>query len=59
MIDIEKEELRAWGEPDYYFWQVLTGEISLEEMRENLLSFRNTKYYTGTNPEYKKIKDDM
>lgn len=54
MNDIEREELKVWNEPDYYFWQVLTGEVTLEEMRDNLLSFRNSVYYSGTNPKYKK-----
>lgn len=55
---IEFEELEAWGiHTDFYFLDVLNGETSLEEARENIKSFRNSKYYTGTKEEYKTIKD--
>lgn len=55
---IEFEELDAWGiHTDSYFLDVLNGDTSLEEARENIKSFRNSKYYTGTKEEYKKIED--
>lgn len=56
---IEKEELRVWNTYiEDYFLDVLNGDTSLEEARENIKSFRNTKQYTGTNPIFKKIKKD-
>lgn len=56
---IEESELAAWGgHQDSYFLDVLNGETSLEEARENIKSFRNSKYYTGTLEQYKKIIED-
>jgi hypothetical protein len=58
-IIFEKAELRAWGYYlDGYFLDVLNGETSLEEARENLSSFRNSKHYTGSDPKYKEIIED-
>jgi len=58
-IFFEEEELKAWnGRAEYYFLEVLNGEKSLEQAIEDLASFRNSKYYTGTNEEFKKIKED-
>lgn len=58
-LDIEIEEFRAWnGYESDYFLEVLNGEKSLKQAREDILSFRNSKYYTGTNPKYKEVKDD-
>lgn len=58
-LDIEKEELDAWnGHQDSYFLDVLNGETSLDEARENIMSFRNSKYYTGTQEKYKSIIED-
>lgn len=56
--DFEKEELNAWNYFPEYFIDLLNGEISLDEIKENLASFRNSKYYTGTNPKYKEIIED-
>jgi hypothetical protein len=56
MNDIEIEELDAWNDNDrYYFWQVLNGEKSLIESIEDIKSFRNSKYYTGTQEKYRII----
>ncbi len=52
------EELRTWSYRDDYFVEVLNGEKSLEEAREDLASFRNTTYYTGNDPELMVIKDE-
>lgn len=58
-LDIEIEELKVWK---YYalehFLDVLNGDKSVEEAREDILSFRNSEYYTGTNPEYKILPND-
>lgn len=56
--DFEIEELKVWNYRDDYFLDILNGNLSVEEARENLKSFRNSEYYTGTNPEYKKIIKD-
>jgi len=58
-IKFEKEELDAWHEYSLdYFLEVLNGEKSLETVREDLSSFRNSKYYTGTKEEFKKELED-
>lgn len=51
-------ELRVWTYRDDYFVEVLNGEKSLEEAREDLLSFRNTASYTGDDPELAEIKEE-
>lgn len=51
-------ELQVWGYRDDYFIEVLNGEKSLDEAREDLSSFRNTANYTGDDPELMEIKDD-
>ena len=54
IIDIEEEEFKAWnGHEVYYMVQVLNGEKTISEFKEDLLSFRNSEYYTGTNKKYK------
>ena len=46
-IKFEEEEFGAWhGYALYHFLEVLNGEKSLETAREDLASFRNSKYYT-------------
>ena len=58
MRDIEYEEFKAWnGNALYYLLEVLNGEKSIETLKEDLLSFRNSTYYTGTNDTYKQIYD--
>ena len=58
-MDIEIEEFKAWsGHTEYYLLEVLNGKKSLEEFKEDLLSFRNSEFYTGTKEEYKIIKDE-
>ena len=54
----EKDELLAWNYQAEYFIDVLNGELSIQECRENLASFRNSKYYTGSNPKHKEIIED-
>ena len=51
-------ELRTWTYRDDYFVEVLNGEKSLEEAREDLLSFRNTASYTGDDEELMVVKDE-
>lgn len=55
--DLEPEELDVWGShSNHYFWEVLSGEKSLETARDDILSFRNSEYYTGNNPDYQKLE---
>ena len=51
--DFTEEELRTWRRRDAYFVELLNGTKSLEEVREDLASFRGGKWYTGDNPKYK------
>ncbi len=53
-----KEELLVWDYRDDYFVEVLNGDKSLEEAREDLASFRNTPHYTGNDPELMKVSED-
>lgn len=53
---IETEELKAWGYLEERLLDILNKEYDLEEAIEDIKSFRNTKYYTGTNKKFKKIK---
>lgn len=57
-FDFEKDELNTWNYFPEYFIDLLNGEITLDEIRENLASFRNSKYYTGNNKKYKSIIED-
>ena len=51
---IEREELKVWGHYVLdYFLDVLNGVVSLEEQRENILSFRHSEYYTGTKEKFR------
>jgi len=55
----EKEEFNAWlGHALDYFLEVLNEEKSVETAREDLASFRNSEYYTGTREEFKRIIED-
>ncbi len=55
----EIDELLAWGFIlEQFFLDVLNGELPIKECRENLSSFRNSRFYTGSNPKYKKIIED-
>ena len=58
--DIEEDELNSWGNSSlrFYVIQVLNGEETLEQFKENLLSFRNSEFYTGNNEKYKTIIDE-
>ena len=57
MEKFEIEEFVAWcGHAETYFLEVLNGEKTIETAREDLASFRNSKYYTGTNEEFKQEK---
>ena len=53
---IKKEELKAWGYLEERLLDILNKEYNLKEAIEDIKSFRNTKYYTGTNKKFKKIK---
>ena len=53
---IEIEELNAWEYLEENLLDILNKEYNLEEAIEDIKSFRNTKYYTGTNKQFKKIK---
>lgn len=57
---IEIEELDAYGDSAirYYFWQLLVGEMTLEEAIENVIGFRNTRWYTGTNIKLKEQQNE-
>ena len=56
---IELDELKVWNHHVYsYFLDVLNKDTLLEEAIYNIKSFRNSKYYTGTNDKYKKITDE-
>lgn len=49
-----RDELDAWS--PYvadHFLDVLNGETTIEEARENLASFRKTEHYTGSEDKYK------
>lgn len=50
-------ELRVWSYRDDYFVEVLNGEKTLDEAREDLASFRNTPSYTGDDPELAEVED--
>lgn len=53
----EIEELAVWGHyTESYFLDVLNGDLSLEEARGNLESFRNSEHYTGKDEEFKETK---
>ncbi len=57
MEEIEAEELDAWYPyVTEHFKDVLNKKENLEEAIENIKSFRNTKYYTGTLEKFKEIK---
>lgn len=51
---IKKEELDAW-EPwcKDYLWDILTGRFDLNNAREDILSFRGSKYYKGIETAHK------
>lgn len=58
--DFTTDELQVWGRHiDAYFVQLLNGEISLETAIEDLASFRNGKWYTGDNPKYQELKEQL
>jgi hypothetical protein len=58
MDDFEEIELNTWSDDGikYYLFQLLNKEYTVEELREDLKSFRNTKHYTGSKPEFKELK---
>lgn len=55
--DFEEEELKAWGVylPSYVS-DLIAGNILLDSFIENIISFRNSEFYTGNNPKYKQLK---
>lgn len=54
---IEPEELKTWGWLEEKLLDILNKEYDLEEAIEDIKSFRNTEYYTGTNEKFKIIKN--
>lgn len=52
------EELAVWGHRDEYFVEILNGEKTVEEAREDLASFRNNPSYTGNDPELMEVVED-
>lgn len=55
--NIEKEELLAWEYLEDRLLDILNKEYPLEEAIEDIKSFRNSEYYTGTNKKFKKEHD--
>jgi len=56
MDKVQEDELDAWGPwVNMHFTNVLNGEYSLEDAVEDIKSFRNEKYYTGTEEKYEEI----
>lgn len=55
--DFEEEELDVYdnGALRTYVTQLLKGEMTPDEFQENIISFRNSTYYTGTNDKYKTL----
>ena len=58
MLDIKTEELLAWGSLEDRLVDILNKEYDLDEAIEDIKSFRNSKWYTGTKDTFKEIKDD-
>ena len=57
-MEIKIEELEAWGYLDLKLVDILNKEYDLDEAIEDIKSFRNSKWYTGTEDKFKEIKDD-
>lgn len=55
---IEIEELEVWNYQKERLLDLLNGDVSVEQSVEDIKSFRNSIYYTGTNPDYKIVKED-
>jgi len=55
---IEEQELLAWGYLDDRLINILNKKYDLDEAIEDIKSFRNSKWYTGTKDTFKEIKDD-
>ena len=55
---VEIEELAAWNYLEDRFTTVLNKEYDLDEAIEDIKSFRNSEWYTGTKDTFKEIKDD-
>jgi len=51
---VEVEELEAWGYLEERFVTILNREYDLDEAIEDIKSFRNTQWYTGTKDKFKK-----
>ena len=58
--DIEECELDVWSNSAlrFYVTALFKGEQTLEQFKDDLLSFRNSEYYKGSKEEYKIIKED-
>ena len=51
---IEIEELKTWRYLEDRLLDILNKEYDLEQAIEDIKSFRNTEYYTGTNKKFNK-----
>ena len=58
MNKIKKEELIAWSYLEDRFIEILNKDYNLDEAIEDIKSFRNSVFYTGTEDKFKEIKDD-
>ena len=56
MLDIKTEELLAWGSLEDRLVDILNKEYDLDEAIEDIKSFRNSKWYTGTEDKFKEIE---
>jgi len=52
--EIKEKELDVYDSDSirYYFWQLLVGEMTLEEAIDNVKGFRNTEHYRGSEEQY-------
>ena len=57
-MEIKIEELAAWGYLDLKLVDILNKDYDLDEAIEDIKSFRNSVFYTGTEDKFKEIKDD-
>ena len=56
MLEIKIEELSAWGYLDLKLVDILNKDYDLDEAIEDIKSFRNSKWYTGTEDKFKEIE---
>ena len=56
VLEIKIEELAAWGYLDLKLVDILNKDYDLDEAIEDIKSFRNSKWYTGTEDKFKEIE---